>query len=141
MAIIDIPQIEIGDAVPPFEILLTLQKLVMEAGANRDFTPIHYDREFARASGAPDAYINTPFIQSIMEVTLRRWMGLAGKLRMLQFRMLTFNCIGDTLVCSGKVTSIRLADRIKAIELSIWIESQRGRTVDGTAAVELPIQD
>ena len=42
-----------GAELPEFAVPLTIQRLVMEAGANRDFAPMHHDREIARATGAP----------------------------------------------------------------------------------------
>ena len=43
-----------GDELPPFSLALTLQRLVMEAGVNRDFAPIHHDPQIARATGAAE---------------------------------------------------------------------------------------
>ena len=51
-----------GAELAPFSIPLTIQRLVMEAAANRDFTPIHHDRELTRDSGAPDPYANTMLV-------------------------------------------------------------------------------
>ena len=129
--------IAVGDSLPPFEIHLTLQRLVMEAAANRDFMPIHHDRDFARASGAPDAYANTFFLQSLCEITLRRWMGPAGRLKKLEINMLQFNCVGDRLACCGTVRSVRIEAALTRAELALWVESQRGHTVSASATVEL----
>ena len=38
----------VGDVLPAIEIPITLQRLVMEAGANRDFSLMHHDSAVAR---------------------------------------------------------------------------------------------
>lgn len=131
-------EVEVGQRVPPYSIPLTVQRLVMEAGANRDFAPIHHDRDIAQAAGAPDMYANTMFLQTLFEVTLRRWMGPAGRLRRLAFSMRIFNCVGDLLTCEAEVTGTRSDAGQCHVDLDVWVESTRGRTVVGTATVELP---
>ena len=66
--------VAVGDQLDPISIPVTLQRLVMEAGANRDFSLIHHDRDVARATGAPDAYMNTFFIAGMFERLLRESM-------------------------------------------------------------------
>jgi len=128
----------VGDRLPAFTVPLTLQRLVMEAAVNRDFSPMHHDRDGARATGAPDVYANTFFFQSYLEVTLRRWMGPAGRLMMLDFRMNTFSCVGDVLACSGEVTAVRSLEDREEADLAVWVESHRRRTVSGSATVSIP---
>jgi acyl dehydratase len=134
----DPPRVAVGDRIPSFEVPLTQQRLVMEAACNRDFAPMHHDPEAARATGAPTGFANTYFLQTFMELTLRRWVGVTGRLRMLEFAMKTFNCVGDVLSCSAEVTSVREVANGREIDLDVWIESHRGRTVTGRATVELP---
>jgi acyl dehydratase len=78
-------QVRQGEQIPAFPLALTLQRLVMESAANRDFAPIHHNREIARAGGAPQPYANTMLVQAMFEATLRQWMGLDGRLRKLAF--------------------------------------------------------
>jgi acyl dehydratase len=124
---------EVGDQLEPVTVLITVQKLVMEAGANRDFAQIHFEREAARATGAPDVYANTIFLEGIIESCVRRWAGSRAKIEEITFRMLHFNCVGDRISAGGVVHEVD-ADTGR-IGLDIWIESARGRTVAGTAVV------
>jgi acyl dehydratase len=132
----DFATIAEGDELPQHTVMITLQRLVMEAGANRDFAPIHFDREAARATGAPDVYANTIFLEAVIESSLRRWAGLNGRIREIAFTMRGFNCVGDTVNAGGAVVALDPAQRLA--ELDIWIESQRGRTVEGSAKVSFP---
>jgi 3-methylfumaryl-CoA hydratase len=60
-----------GEELPPFRVSLTLQRLVMEAGASRDFSPIHHSPEAALASGAAGVFANTTFVETVIEALLR----------------------------------------------------------------------
>jgi acyl dehydratase len=125
-----------GEQLPGHSVPITLQRLVMEAGANRDFAPIHFDREAAQATGAPEVYANTIFLEAVIESSLRRWCGLDARIREIAFTMRGFNCVGDTVTAGGQVTELNAAEQIA--ELDIWIESERGRTVEGSAKVWFP---
>jgi acyl dehydratase len=129
-----------GTEIPEFALPLTIQRLVMEAGANRDFTPIHHDREITRATGAPDPYANTMLIQSVLEATLREWMGLAGQLRTLRFTMRAFATVGTIMSGHGRVTAIRAEQGGQFVDLDVWTDSDGSQTATGSATVWLPSQ-
>jgi acyl dehydratase len=124
--------------VPAFTIPLSLQRLVMEAAANRDFAPIHHDREIAWATGAPDPYANTMLVQSVLEATLRQWMGLDGRLRRLRFSMRSFATAGAVLSGHGRVLEERRDESGRLVDLEVWTESAGTQTAIGTATVWLP---
>ena len=128
----------IGTEIPEFALPLTIQRLVMEAGANRDFTPIHHDRELTRATGAPDPYANTMLIQSVLEATLREWMGLDGRIRTLRFSMRAFATAGTIMSGHGRVTAIRAEPDGQFVDLDVWTASDGTQTATGTATVWLP---
>lgn len=94
-----------GDEVPEVQFPLVVQRMVIEAGANRDFNAIHHNREVAQNGGAPDMYANNSFLQGMWERTVREYIGLDGMIRKIgPFRMRVFNPIGDTVHVQGKVT-------------------------------------
>jgi acyl dehydratase len=123
----------VGDALPPFTAEITLQRLVMEAAANRDYARIHHDPGVALASGAPGVYANTTFVETLLEAGIRTWAGPAARIGMLDFAMTDFICVGDTASTGGVVTA-RDGD---VVDLDVWIETGRGRSVSGTARVHL----
>jgi acyl dehydratase len=133
-----IEDVSVGEEIPPFGVPLTLQRLVMEAAANRDFTPLHHDREDARATGAPDAYANTMFIQAILEAALRSWMGVRGWLAELDIQMVAFNLVGTVVTAHGRVTDVNDDGDGGTVCLDVWLEADRLRTVVGRARVRLP---
>ena len=132
-----IEDVWIGEEIQPFGVPLTLQRLVMEAAANRDFTPLHHDRDDARATGAPDAYANTMFIQAMIEAALRSWMGARGWLEELDIRMEAFNLVGTFVTACGRVTDVIPEGDSGTACLDVWLEADGVRTVVGTARVRL----
>jgi acyl dehydratase len=129
--------VAIGERLPPRPVLLTLQRLVMEAGANRDFAPIHFDFEAGRGTGADGPYANATFLETLIEFALRDWAGDAAWIAEIGFTMRRFNCVGDTVTAGGEVTKVCLRERVAVLD--VWVESERGTTVEGTAKVEFPL--
>jgi acyl dehydratase len=128
-----------GDELPPLCLALTLQRLVMEAGANRDFAPIHHDPQFARGAGAAEPFANVMLIQALLEATLRGWMGLDGRLCKLALTMRSFAPAGAVLSGHARVTGKRLDGTGGLVDLEVWTEAAGARAAVGTATVRLPI--
>lgn len=132
-----IDTVTIGDELPSIALPVTLQRLVIEAGANRDFSLIHHDRDVARATGAPDAYMNTFFIVGMFERLLREWMGDRGRIQSIKnLRMKIFNAVGDTVTFRGRVDSVDASSG--QVHVDLWSETDKGQTVTAVATIELP---
>src|SRR5262249_30737660 len=108
---IDFESVAEGDAVPAYGLWLNYQRIVMSVAADRMFSPIHHNRDEARAAGLDDIIFNTRGYEMLYEITLRRWIGLDGRIRKMgPFRMVTNAHPEDTLTCRGRVTSKELRD-------------------------------
>jgi hypothetical protein len=131
-----------GDEVPGVEFPLTVYRLVVEAGANRDFNSIHHNSEVARASGAPEMYANTGFLLGMWERTVREFIGLEGTIRRIAgFRMRRFNPVGQTVVVRGVVTRKWRQETDALVELELRSEVRGEVTVGpGTVTVSLPLR-
>ena len=129
-----------GDDVPQVAFPITVQRLVMEAGANRDFNGIHHNREIAQLYGAQDMFCNNFFLQGMWERTVREYMGLRGSIRKIgPFRMRIFNLVGDTVVVKGTVVRRFQHDGENFAELKMWSENSHGISVGpGPVLVTLP---
>jgi acyl dehydratase len=133
--------VAVGDPLPTVSVPITLQRLVMEAGANRDFSPWHFDDEVSRALGAPAPFANTTLIETLLEAAVRRWARLGGTIRRLEFAMRGRNCAGDVASVGGKVAATHAsANGAGEVALDLWIDSSEGRTVSGSAIVSLPVR-
>jgi len=135
--------VEIGEDVPPVAFPLSVYRLVVAAGANRDFNSIHHNSDFARASGAPEMYANTGFLMGMWERTVREFIGLGGTIRRIAgFRMRSFNVVGDSTVVTGRVARKWIDGDVGLVELEMRSESSVGVTVGpGTVTVTLPLRD
>jgi len=134
--------VETGAEVPPVAFPLTVYRLVVEAGANRDFNSIHHNSEYARASGAPEIYANTGFLLGMWERTVREFIGLRGSIRHIAgFRMRRFNTAGATVVVRGLVKSKRRENGEGLVELELWSELDDTITVGpGIVTVQMPVR-
>jgi len=132
--------VKVGDEVPSVAFPITVQRLVMEAGANRDFNGIHHNREIARSYGAPDMFCNNFFLQAMWERTVREYIGLRGIIcKIGPFRMRIFNPVGDTVVVKGTVLRKFQQNERNLLELRMWSENSRGISVGpGPVLVTLP---
>ncbi|GEN35340.1 acyl dehydratase [Aneurinibacillus danicus] len=135
--------VEIGDEISSVEFPLTVARLVMAAGANRDFNSIHHNSEYAQQTGAPDMYANVIFLQGMWEKTIRNYIGLAGTIKSLKgFRMKVFNTVGETVVTKGTVKKKWREKKEFLVELEIWSENSKGITVGpGAVIVTLPLRE
>ena len=134
--------VKAGAVVPAYSVELTLQRLVMEAAANRDFAPDHFDREFARRTGRKDVFANTMLLQTLFEVMLRKWMGPHGRIRKLALRMHSMNYVDQTLSAHGVVVKTSRGHTSGTVSLDIWQQTPaQGKTVTGSAVVELPLRE
>jgi acyl dehydratase len=136
--------VEVGEQLPDVTYPLTVYRLVMAAGANRDFNSIHHNSEYARSTGAPDMYANTAFLMSSWERCVRDWTGLTGTIRSMRgFRMRSFNVVGDTMRVRAEVAELRdesgADPAVGTVEIAIRCENSRGVTVGpGVVEVTLP---
>jgi acyl dehydratase len=132
--------VSVGEQLPTVAYPLTVYRLVMAAGSNRDFNSIHHNTDYARSTGAPEMYANTSFLMSSWERCVRDWMGLTGRIRAIRgFRMRSFNHVGDTMRVLGQVTDTRIEDRKGVVEIAIRCENSAGVSVGpGAVEVELP---
>lgn len=128
--------VKVGDELTPVSFPITVYRLVMAAGANRDFNSIHHNTEYAQSTGAREMYANTTFLLGMWERAIRDWIGPAGTIHSISgFRMRSFNYAGDTTTVTGKVTGIDGA----TIRIEMTSSNSAGITVGpGVVTVSLP---
>lgn len=102
-----INDVAVGDQLPEAVYPINVYRLVMEAGANRDFNSIHHNSAYAQSTGAPDMYANTLFLMGMWERAVRDWMGPDGQIvAVRKFRMGRFNVVGHTTRVQAQVTAV-----------------------------------
>jgi acyl dehydratase len=122
--------VNVGDLTEPVTFHMTVQRLVYEAGGNRDFAPIHHNDEIARAGRAPAMYANNGFIQGMWERAYREFFGVEGWIQKVgPFRMRIFNVVGEPSVVRAKVAKKWQEDGKNYVELEMWSETPKGTSV------------
>ncbi len=132
-----------GDTIPALSMNLTVHRLVVFAGGNRDFAAIHHNENVAHHSGAPHVFANNVFCQGMWERTVRDWMGLGGRIKRLgPFRLKSFSSAGDTVVTTGRVIRTWTEGDEALVELELETRNAGGTTIGpGPVVVSLPRRD
>lgn len=128
-----------GQALPLLEFgPLTATHLMRDASGTRDSYPIHHDREFARANGVPDIFVNTQWYQGLLGRYVTDWGGPESFLRSLAFDMRAPNHPGDLLEVHGAITRKYEQHGQKLVDLDVRIDNQdKADTVIARMTLEL----
>jgi hypothetical protein len=99
----------------------------------------HYEAGLAQAVGMPNLFdVGYTRIGYLGQLSTD-WIGDHGVLRSLDVKIRLPNILGDTLWCTGKVTSKSTDGPDHLVHLDVWADRQDGvRNSDGTATVVLP---
>lgn len=135
----------VGEALGTDILNLTLQRLIMVAGANRDFALSHSDNATARWGGAPAAYADVIFVFTMFERLLMKWAGPRAVVRKLgPLKLHDFLICGQNVIGSGTVTAIADAigpdgARWREVTAEIKLSQDGGRVpVSGLATIIVP---
>lgn len=131
--------VAVGSEIAPLVKQPTTRQLVMWAGASGDYSPIHYDKDFAQSRGLPGVIVHGQLIGSFLGQLMTDWIGEKGMLRKLNCSYRGMNYPGEALTCQGKVTKKYVEGGEHYVECSLWVENPKGeKTVSGKAIVILP---
>lgn len=131
--------VTVGEELTPVAFPLTVYRLVVAAGGNRDFNSIHHNTAYAQASGAPEMYASTFVLMGMWERLVRDYIGPAGTIRSINdFRMRKFNLVGSTVQVRGRVRDKR-SDGAAGI-VTLDVESVvDGQVTVGPGTVEVTV--
>lgn len=129
-----------GDAIEGYDLIVTETKVAEQVSGSQDFYPVHHDRDFARAGGHADIFLNTGFTRAALSRLLTDYAGVDGWVRRLTYEMRRMNRPGDTLRLRGAVTRKYVADDgAHLVDINLWIENDReGTATTASATVMLP---
>ena len=132
--------VEVGQEIPTgFSLKLDATRMVAQVSGTQDFYPVHHDRDFAKASGVPDAFVNTGFLTAALGRFLCDWVGVEGSLRKFKLEMRRMNLWGDTMTVKGKVTNKYIQGGEHLVDADVWVENETyGVATPCTATVNLP---
>ena len=96
--------VEVGMELPTLEKNPTTQQLVRYAGASGDYYQIHYDQDFARASGLPNVILHGALKNAFLGQLMTDWIGEAGTLKRLTAQYRGMDVPGTPIHAKGVVT-------------------------------------
>lgn len=136
--------VNVGDELASITYELSLLRLVAFVRASGLYDFVHFDRDYAQAVGARDAFISTPHVAGLFSRLLTDWSGPSGALRSLTFRMTSLCCTGDVLVLSGSVGNKRQTPEGEYVvdieDLNIGHALSKS-AVSGSAVIALPSRE
>jgi acyl dehydratase len=127
-----------GPELPPFDLDVTPTVVVAGAIASRDFMPVHHDRDYARAQGAPDLFMNILTTTGYVTRYVTDWAGPRAVVRRLAIRLGGPAIPGLVLHFSGAVTDRRDADGPTELEVTLRAANDLGDHATGTVELTLP---
>jgi acyl dehydratase len=136
---LDWAAIRIGDELPRLELAVTATVIVAGAIATRDFMPVHHDRAYANAQGAPDVFMNILSDTGYCTRFLTDWAGPEAMLKRLAIRLGAPAFPGSTLTYAGTVTGKSEAAGEGLVEVAFRATNELGDHVSGTAVLGLPL--
>ncbi|PIZ27179.1 MAG: dehydratase, partial [Chloroflexi bacterium CG_4_10_14_0_8_um_filter_46_9] len=118
--------VEVGSEIPSLVKQTTRRQLVQWAGASGDFYEIHYNKDFALASGLPDVILHGRLKSAYLGQMLTDWIGLEGNLKKYNVRYRGMDFPEQDLACKGKVTKKYVHAHEHLVELELWTENPKG---------------
>jgi acyl dehydratase len=133
------PDIRVGDRLADLEIEVTPTRIVAGAIATRDFMPVHHDRAYANAQGAPDIFMNILSDTGYCSRFLTDWAGPEVMIRRLSIKLGVPLFPDTALTYSGAVTSTREEHGEGIVEVELRATTGSGDHVTGVATLSLPL--
>ena len=127
--------IAVGDELVPLVLNMTATRIVAGAIATRDFMPVHHDREYANAQGAPDIFMNILSSNAYCSRFLTDWAGPDAMVRRLSIRLGVPVHPGSILTFTGTVTGKSETDGERRVDIGFKAANELGDHVTGTAVV------
>ena len=139
MTSLDWNEIRVGDAITPLVIDVTSTVIAAGAIATRDFMPVHHDREYANAQGAPDIFMNILSDTAYCSRFLTDWAGPDARVARIAIRLGVPVFPGHTLTYTGAVTDVSKTEDEGMVEVEFTAIDDLGDHVSGTATLGLPL--
>jgi len=127
-----------GEVLAPFELDVTATVVVAGAIASRDFMPAHHDRDYARAQGAPDVFMNILTTNGYVARYVTDWAGPEAMLRGIAIRLGAPAVPGHALRFTGQVTREGREEGERLREVAVRAASDLGDHATGTVTLTLP---
>jgi acyl dehydratase len=123
--------------LPTLVLNMTATRIVAGAIASRDFMPVHHDRAYANAQGAPDIFMNILSSTGHCSRYLTDWAGPETMIKKLAIRLGVPVFPGSTLTFTGRVVSESEDAGQRIVEVEFQAANDLGHHLTGTATLDL----
>lgn len=113
---------------------ISYQRVVMNAGSTWDYTPVHFDPEYAEKHGHPGIFVNTMHVAGFADRIATDWAGPDSRVVRRTMKLVGSIYAGDTMVGRARVVA-KPAPGL--VELRITVVNQRDELC---SPVELTLQ-
>ncbi len=127
-----------GEELPAWELDVTPAVVVAGAIASRDFMPVHHDRDYAQAQGAPDIFMNILTTNGYVARYVTAWAGPEARLRGIAIRLGGPAIPGQPLRFSGRVVADSVDGDERVVEVALRAANDLGDHATGTVSLTLP---
>ena len=128
-----------GMEIPTLAKNCNTQQLVHWAAASGDFYQIHYDNNFAKATGLENIIVHGALKNAFLGQLLHDWIGNEGSIKKVGCSYRGMDFPDQDIQCKGIITRKYEENGEKLVDLEIWTENPQGqRTSPGVATVQLP---
>jgi hydroxyacyl-ACP dehydratase HTD2-like protein with hotdog domain len=125
-------------SLPELTVTPTHTQLFMFSAVTWNRHHIHYSKDAAMAEGLPDVVVQRALLGNFLARALTDWLGDAGELRELSWKVLSSATPGRTLRCQGEVTAREVGPATSSLRCDVRIVDDRGTTIaTGRAMVVL----
>jgi acyl dehydratase len=131
--------IRVGDRLPDLVVEVTATRIVAGAIASRDFMPVHHDRSYANAQGAPDIFMNILSDTGYCSRFLTDWAGPEAMIKRLAIRLGVPLFPNTVLTYTGSVAGTRVEGNEGIVDVELRAYTELGDHVSGTAVLGLPL--
>lgn len=129
-----------GDAIPPLELPVTATVIVAGAIASRDFMPVHHDRGYATAQGAPDIFMNILTTNGYVSRFVTDWAGPEAMLQSISIRLGAPAIPDKVLRFTGEIADTREEAGLGVVAIAVRVANDLGDHATGTVVLSLPLE-
>jgi hypothetical protein len=127
-----------GEELPPFDLEVTATVVVAGAIASRDFMPVHHDRDYAIAQGAPDIFMNILTSNGYVSRYVTDWAGPDSRVCQISTRLGGPAPPGKPLRFRGQVAGATADGDEKVIDVVVRADNDLGNHLTSTVKVAVP---
>jgi len=125
-------------AIPALVVVPDRMQLFMFSAATWNRHRIHYDKDEALAEGLPDVVVQRALLGDFLARMLTDWLGDAGDIRRLSWRVVGSALPDVALSCTGNVVALEQAQGVRLARCDLRLDTEAGDAIaTGDAIVRL----